>query len=333
MKNKLFIIAPIILAAIIVVVWIALGVTKPPAPPDDETQPEETEEYYVPPIVGDTEISEERKPLLDENIIDLIENADRQIPKIDENGNIVIDENGNIVTESTEAPDYTNVKENIAVIVNEFADRGYSEEAIALVQRFYFRYYDILGVYSSDDLINKLTSCFQKTENTKSELSRNISSTFGLYREDEFAFLFEESLSSSETKVLFFEVKPLSDYGCAGKIEIDCLYSEWFTENGDAVHDRNLEAYLHTIAYRMSEDNASSFDIRLAQLLYCAFIADTEYRADGIDLLTSTVSDNSESFGTLKESLYESFGVDISSNRIIEAYYKGITEFNEGGEE
>ena len=120
MKNKLFIIAPIILAAIIVVVWIALGVTKPLAPPDDETQPEETEEYYVPPIVGDTEISEERKPLLDENIIDLIENADRQIPKIDENGNIVIDENGNIVTESTGDPDYTNVKENIAVIVNNF---------------------------------------------------------------------------------------------------------------------------------------------------------------------------------------------------------------------
>ena len=93
------------------------------------------------------------------------------------------------------------------------------------------------------------------------------------------------------------------------------------------------EDFLSTKAYRMSEDNASSFDIRLAQLLYCAFIADTEYRADGIDLLTSTVSDNSESFGILKESLYESFGVDISSNRIIEAYYKGITEFNEGGEE
>lgn len=332
MKNKLFIIAPIILAVIIAVVWIALGVTKPPTPPDDETQPEETEEYYVPPIVGDTEISEERKPLLDENIIDLIENADRQIPKLDENGNIVIDENGNIVTESTEAPDYTNVKENIAVIVNEFADRGYSEEAITLVQRFYFRYYDILGVYSSDDLINKLTSCFLKTDNTKSELSRNISSTFGLYREDEFAFLFEESLSSSETKVLFFEVKPLSDYGCAGKIEIDCIYSEWFKENGDNVHDRNLEAYLHTIAYKMNEANATAFDIRLAQLLYCAFIADTEYRADGIDLLTNAVTANSENFDLLREGLLESFGVDISSNRIISAYYKGVTEFNEGGE-
>ena len=332
MKNKIFIIAPIVLAAIIVVVWIALGVTKPPTPPDDETQPEETEEYYVPPIVGDTEISEERKPLLDENIIDLIENADKQIPKLDENGNIITDENGNIVTESVEMPDYTNVKDNIIVIVNEFADRGYSEEAIALVQRFYFRYYDRLGEYTSDELIDKLTYCFSKSDNTPSELSRKITSTFGLYREDKFAFLFEESLSSSETKVLFFEVKPHSDYSCAGKIEIDCLYSEWFTENGDAVHDRNLEAYLHTIAYRMNEANATAFDIRLAQLLYCAFIADTEYRADGIDLLISTVTANSENFDLLRESLLESFGVDISSNRIISAYYKGVTEFNEGGE-
>ena len=332
MKNKIFIIAPIILAAIIVVVWIALGVTKPPTPPDDETQPVETEEYYVPPIVGDTEISEERQPLLDENIIDLIENADKQIPKLDENGNIITDENGNIVTESVEMPDYTNVKGNIIVIVNEFADRGYSEEAIALVQRFYFRYYDRLGEYTSDELIDKLTYCFSKSDNTPSELSRKITSTFGLYREDKFAFLFEESLSSSETKVLFFEVKPYSDYSCAGKIEIDCLYSEWFTENGDAVHDRNLEAYLHTIAYKMNEANATEFDIRLAQLLYCAFVADTEYRADGIDLLTNTVTANSENFDLLRESLLESFGVDISSNRIISAYYKGVTEFNEGGE-
>lgn len=332
MKHKTFIIAPIIVAIALLTGWLLFRKPPSPTPPDDETETTETEEYLVPPIIGDTEISEERQPLLDENIMDVIKSADKQIPLVDENGDIVTDEDGNILTESVEMPDYTGVRENLIVIVNEFADRGYSEESITLVQRFYFRYYDRFGNYSSDELMDKLTTCFSPEKNAQSELSRKISSTFGLYRDDEFAFLFEESLSSADIKVLFFDVKPHVDFAWTNEHESHCIYSAWFAQNSDEVHERNLEAYLHTIVYRMTEENASSFDIRLAQLLYCAYIADTEYRADGIDLLIDTVTNNAASFDALQESLVTAFGVDISANQIIPAYYKGITEFNQGGE-
>ena len=330
MKHKIFIIAPIIVATVLVIVWLCVGRPLSPEVPDDETQQTETEEYYVPPLVGDSEISEERKPLLDENIMDVIERAGSKIPMVDEDGNIVTDESGNIVMENVETPDYSNVKENLIVIVNAFADRGYSEESIALVQRFYFRYYDILSEYSSSDLIEKLTSCFSATENVKSELCRTISAIFGLYRDDEFAFLFEESLPPADIKALFFEVKPTVKFEWSDELERHCIYSAWFAQNGDAVHDRHLEDYLHTIVYRMNRKDASPFDIRLAQLIYCAYVSDAEYRADGIDLLIDAVTAHSDDFDDLKFCILELFDVNIYSNRIIPSYYAGITEFNEG---
>ena len=229
-----------------------------------------------------------------------------------------------------ETPDYTNVKENLMVIVNKFADRGYSKEAIALVQRFYFRYYDRFGNFTSNELIDKLTYCFSPDKNSQSELSQKISSTFGIYREDKFAFLFEDSLSSSTIKVMFFDVKPTTDFTWTNDLETHCIFSTWVAQNGDDVHDRNLESYLHTIVYQMNQKSASVFDIRLAQLIYCSFVADTEYRADGIELLIETVMNNSDVSDNLRENLWEHFRVNISTNQMISAYYQGITDFNEG---
>ena len=301
----------------------------------DETEVIDTEPtttIVVKPIQGDTSLSEEREALLDSNIVSVIEQSSKPIPVVDEQGNYVIDENGNLVYEGTELPDYTNVKDNLAVIINAFADAGYPESVIQYVQRFYFRYYKQLDEYGTDELIGKLMSCFSPTENTKSELTRKISSAFGFYRDDEFAFLFEEPLSSAEIKVLFFDVKPIVDFQWTRQLENHCIYSEWFAQNNDEVHERNLEDYLHIIVYRMKEKSASPFDVRLAQLIYCAFIADIEYRSDGIDSLIDAVIDCSQSFDELKMCLLDRFGVDISANQIIPAYYKGITEFNEGGE-
>ena len=334
-KKVLAVFCIILLIVVTVGVIVFFSVDRENNGLSDETEVIDTEPtttIVVKPIQGDTSLSEDREVLLDNNIVSVIEQSSKPIPVIDEEGNYVIDENGNLVCEDIESPDYTNVKDNLAVIINAFADAGYPESVIQYVQRFYFRYYKQLDEYGTDELIGKLMSCFSPTENTKSELTRKISSTFGFYRDDEFAFLFEELLSSTEIKVLFFDVKPTVDFQWTSQLENHCIYSEWFAQNNDEVHERNLEDYLHIIVYRMNEENASSFDIRLAQLLYCAYIADTEYRADGIDLLIDTVTNNAASFDALQESLVTAFGVDISVNQIIPAYYKGITEFNQGGE-
>ena len=333
-KKVLAVFCIILLIVVIVGAIIFFSVDRENNGLSDETEVIDTEPtttIVVKPIQGDTSLSEDREVLLDNNIVSVIEQSSKPIPVIDEEGNYVIDENGNLVCEDIESPDYTNVKDNLAVIINAFADAGYPESVIQYVQRFYFRYYKQLDEYGTDELIGKLMFCFSSAENTQSELSRRISSTFGFYRDDEFAFLFEKSLSSTKIKVLFFDVKPTVDFQWTSDLEHHCIHSIWCAQNRDEVHERNLEAYLHTIVYLLHKDKIDPFDIRLAQLLYCAFIADSEYRADGIDLLIYTVVQNSASFDALQKSILTSFGVDISVNQIIPAYYKGITEFNVGG--
>ena len=282
----------------------------------------------IKPIEGNTTLTEEREVLLDKNIIDCIDQANAKMPVVGDDGNYLTDKDGNLVYEDTVTIDYTNVKENLTVIINAFADAGYSDEVIRYVQRFYFVYYDQLDEYESENMIAKLMSCFAKTGNTTDTLYDKALNIFGFEREDRFAFVFEEMMPAGETKVLFFDVKPTFEIEWADELESLCIYHIWHTEESDAQYERNLEAYLHTIVFYMHENGASAHDIRLAQLLYCGFMADAEYKADWLDFMLDVFKDGTPDYDELRNVLLEEYGFDIYGNQIISSYYEGITEYN-----
>lgn len=300
---------------------------------NDNTLPIDTDipantEITVPPIEGNTVISEEREVLLDKNIFALIEQSSAKIPLVNEDGNYVTDENGDLIYDDAYTSDYTNVKENLVVIVNEFADTGYSDMVIKYVQRFYFEYCNQLISYESEDLIHKLMYCFNVSGNTCEQISKAVFETFGFDREDEFAFVFKEMLPPSENIVLFYEVKPIVTFEWNSNLEKHCIYNIWYAEDSDKSYKRNAEAYLHIIVCNMNEVGASEFDIRLAQLLYCGFIADAEYSADWLERLMLAFSEGTPDYDSLRNTMLNEFGFDIYSNQIVSFYYEGITEFN-----
>ena len=171
-------------------------------------------------------------------------------------------------------------------------------------------------------------SCFTASENTSERISKVVFETFGFEREDNFAFLFEEMLPPSKTVVLFFDVKPSVKIHWDDAFEAHCIYNIWHTEDSDDHYERNMESYLHTIIYKMLEAGASEFDIRLAQLLYCGFIADVEYSANWLHTLLDNFSEGTPDYDILRNKMLDDFGFDIYSNQIISFYYEGITEYN-----
>ena len=332
MSKKSIIIISVIAAVIVIgiiigVIIIKVGNDEPPviAPPTTE---DTTNTIVIPPIDGNKEIAEEREVLLDQNIISVIDNATAKIPVVGDDGNYLTDENGNLIYENAHETDYTNVKENLFVIVNAFADAGYPDTVIKYVQRFYFEYYDQLTIYETDELIEKLMYCFTISGNTTDQLSKAMFETFGFDREDEFAFVFDEVLPPSVNKVLFFDVKPNIEIEWTEELENHCIYNIWHNADSDDHYERNMESYLHAIIYSMCKTGANDFDIRLAQLLYCSFMADVEYSADWLNILLACFSEGTPDYDNLRNDMLDKFGFDIYGNQLISFYYEGITEYN-----
>ncbi len=304
---------------------------EPPSVTDTPSQTEK-EEIVIPKIEGNEDISDEREVLLDKNIIAIIDQSTAKNPVVSDDGNYVTDENGNLVFEEAYDTDYTNVKENLAVIVNAFADANYPQKVIKYVQRFYFEYYVELSEYESEDLINKLKYCFQISGNTTEMIAKAAYETFGFDREDQFAFVMEEPLPPSETVVLFFDVKPKTEFEWTDELEHHCIYELWHNEDSDDNYERNMEAYLHSIVYNLKTNGASDFNICLAELVYCGFLADAEYRADWLETVKTVFTASDIKYETLRDTLLDEFGFDIYSNQLISNYYDGISEFNIGGD-
>ena len=84
----------------------------------------------MPALEGDTGLLEERQELVNQNILDQIEMRTLGRPSVNEEGNYVALENGELFRKENENPDYSNYEANAAILINAFADKGYSDTAI-----------------------------------------------------------------------------------------------------------------------------------------------------------------------------------------------------------
>ena len=140
----IMIIIILVIAVIVGAVFLIKGLNDDKPPVDtgtSDTGDDRPTPDPIKPIEGNTVLSEEREVLLEKNIVSLIDQTTAKSPVVGEDGNYVTDKEGNLVYEDVVTVDYTNVKENLTVIVNAFADAGYPDEVIRYVQRFYFIYF------------------------------------------------------------------------------------------------------------------------------------------------------------------------------------------------
>ena len=174
-----------------------------PITPDDPIQ--------IPVFLGNAELSEDRAALLDKGIIAEIERLSTGTPKQDENGNFLVDDHGVLIYESNCDVDYGEMERNLAVIINYFADKGYTDEAIFQIQRYYFHYARSFAKYETENVIEKMELCFPAEGTTPDDLTKKAEEVFGQIREDGFPFVFEAPVEIADIQVVFCAVKPWGD--------------------------------------------------------------------------------------------------------------------------
>ena len=339
MKTKLWVILSV---TVVLLLSISIGVVHFVSSPEDVSTPVDTSEVdkpldttppqesiHVPVLIGNTELSEERSALLEEGILAEIERLCTGTPKEDENGNFIADEHGVLVYEANCDVDYTEMKNNLAILINHFADRGYSNEAIFQIQRYYFHYARSFAKYEVEDILDKLELCFPKSGTTPMDLTKNAAEVFGHKREDGFPFVFEPPVEVADIKVVFFAVKAWGDTYLTDEQEALCIFSEW--ESGNE-NERNLEGWLHKIIREMSAFGYGEKEILVAQLLYAGSLAETEYRYDLIESLRLCIGLEQEcTMEELKIAAQNTFDVNIEENVSLMDYMEGKTAYHAGG--
>lgn len=296
---------------------------KDPTPPDTtDTQPpdqsrDDTDEFIpievIPAFTGNAELSDERKAYLNRGILSEIERTMAGVPVADENGSILTDENGAFIYESTTAFDFTNIEHNLAIIINHFADKGYSFEAIQQVQRMYFHYSSNYSKYEIDELLKKLEACFPSNGTTAEALTEKAKEVFDHVREDGFSFVFEDTVVA-EFSFYFCDVKPYFNEELSEEDEMICIFDIWHSEE-NAEYERNLELWCHKIVKDLQKKNIDDETIIVAQILYAASLADTEYRATLIDDLVLCFADNAMyNITVFNDKVYQVFGINIEDN-------------------
>ena len=329
----------IIIAAIVLVVSIGVTVALVVANNNDTPDtPDVTDEpiisdtpitpdnpIKVPVFLGNTELSEERSALLDSGILAEIERLKMGVPKEDENGSYLTDEHGILIYESSYVVDYPDMETNLAVIINHFADKGYSDKAIVQIQRYYFHFARTFTEYDTEELFEKIALCFP-IEGTNSEaLTLKAEEVFGQIRDDGFRFVFEEPDSIAEIQVVFCDVKAWGNTVLTDERESLCIYDVIYSENES---ERNLEGWLHKIINEMSDFGYGEKELVIAQLLYSGSLAETEYRFDLVETIRTCIPlDKEPTINELKVSVQENFDVNIEDNVALVDYLEGVTAY------
>lgn len=327
LNNRMMIpalIIPLVVALIVGLFFIfRADEQKDPTTPDttDTQQPDQsgdnTDEFVpievIPAFSGNTELSDEREAYLNQGILSEIERTMAGVPVADEYGSILTDEKGSFIYEATTAFDFTNIENNLAIIINHFADKGYTFDAIQQIQRMYFHYSSNYSKYEIDDLLEKLEACFPSNGTTPEALTDTAKEVFGHVREDGFPFVFEDAVVA-EFSFYFCDVKPYFNEELSEEDEMICIFDIWHSEE-NAVYERNLELWCHKIVKDLQKKNMDDEAIIAAQILYAASLADTEYRATLIDDLVRCFADNAlNDIILLNDRAYEIFGVNIEDN-------------------
>lgn len=338
LNNKPLIIIAAIILVLSIGVTVALVVTNNDDTPDT---PDVTDEpiisdtpitpddpIQIPVFLGNTELTEERAVLLDRGILSEIERLKTGVPKEDDEGNYLTDEHGILIYESSYVVDYPDMETNLAVIINHFADKGYTNEAIIQIQRYYFHFARTFTEYDTEELFEKIALCFPAEGTTPDELTLKAEEVFGQIRDDGFRFVFEEPDTIAEIQVVFCDVKPCGNTALTEDKEALCIFNEWYTENES---ERNLEGWLHKIINEMCDFGYGEKEIVIAQLLYAGSLSETEYRYDLIEAIRGCVSVEEEpTIEKLKLDVQATFDVNIEDNVALIDYLEGATVYAKG---
>lgn len=282
----------------------------------------------VPVFLGNTELSEERSALLDSGILAEIERLKTGVPKEDENGSYLTDEHGILIYESSYVVDYPDMETNLAVIINHFADKGYSDKAIVQIQRYYFHFAKSFAKFSTEELFEKIALCIP-AEGTNSEaLTLKAKEVFGQIRDDGFRFVFEEPVQIADINVSFCDVKPWGNTSLISEREKLCIFNDFYSGNES---ERNLEGWLHKIINEMCDYDYGEKEIVVAQLLYVGSLAETEYRYDLLEAIRACIPvDKEPTVDELKSSVQINFDVNIEDNVALIDYLNGETAYGNG---
>jgi len=306
----------------------------PPSVDTTETQPpsnsgDEPDEIIpievIPAFTGNAELSDERKAYVNHGILSEIERTMAGVPVADENGSILTDEAGSFIFEATTAFDFTNIENNLAIMINHFADKGYSFDSIQQIQRMYFHYSSNYSKYEIDELLDKLEACFPSNGTTPEALTEKAKEVFGHVREDGFPFVFEDTVVA-EFSFYFCDVKPYFNEELSEEDEMICIFDIWHSEE-NAEYERNLELWCHKIVKELQKKNMDDETIIAAQILYAASLADTEYRATLIDDLVLCFADDAMyDITVFNDKAYEIFGINIEDNVPLMEYLKEVNQ-------
>ena len=283
------------------------------------------------PLVGNTTITPEREVLLESGIMKTIARTSYLIPLINENGSYYTDEKGDLVCREVKVRDYTGMRENLIIIANSFADDGYPIEPIWYAQRLYFMCYDQLSGYATDDLLDGLKKVILKSGNTTEGVSFRAAEVLEIRRTDDCRFVFKETLAPAEITICFSDVELGIQLEWKDEYEKYCIYDEWVEERGERECDRNLERTLHTIVCKLAEKGAKEYDIRLAQLIYSSYLANTKYTPEWLLILYDAFEEGTPDYVLLCENMRDIFGEDMNGNKTIADYYDGTSKYL-GGE-
>jgi len=341
LNNRLFLIislvVPLIVALIIGCFFIFGNDEKPPVgtdePPVTDDLPVTPPEYnddviVVKPFEGNATLSNDRKQLMETAILDEIALYKKGSPLCDEYGNILTDEHGILIYVSQALVDYDDVETNLAIIINHFADKGYSDDAIRQLQRYYFNYARAFAKYNTENILDKLELCFPPNGTTPDELTKKAEEVFGQIREDGFPFVFEEPIPVQELPVTFCAVKAWGNTTLTTERERLCLYELISSDNES---ERNLEGWLHKIVNEMSDFGYGEKEIIVAQLLYTGSLAEIEYRHDLLEVIRQCIPLEVEpSIEEFKLKVQNCFDVNIEDNIALMDYLEGQTAYEKG---
>lgn len=285
--------------------------------------PSTGDDFYFEHYDGDSLIDFEagNDVFLDESLVAYLSRMETGTPVLDENGNYSQDEYGELVYDKSREKDLDSVLDNLILLINHFASKGYSEEASHQIQRFYVMYYNRFGGASFNDLASKIERCFPKNGASPESLADSISNVFGFNRGDRFAFVFQP-FEVAEINPLFCDVLP-ANVTLGEDLELYCIYEDWHSDE-NTEYERNLEGWLHNVIRVVDEAELAEEHIIVAEILFAGSLADAAYRSDWAEALVRCMTIEEMNYDGLRSVVQIEFGVDIQTNVPLQDYFDAI---------